>query len=58
MGVQSAVADLLSAKGKAMKTYLKSIGADGSDAGANTHSAEGARLAGRIRSLLDKGELD
>jgi hypothetical protein len=60
MGVQAAVADLLASKGKAkaMKAYLKSIGADGSESGANTHSAEGAKLAGRISALLKRGELD
>ena len=56
-GVQSAVADLLGGKGKAMKSYLKSIGADGGS-GSNTHSAEGSRLAGKISALLKKGELE
>lgn len=59
-GVQAAIADLLATKGKAkaMKAYLKSIGADGSESGANTHSREGAELGRRISDLLKRGELD
>jgi len=45
-------------KGKAMKTFLKSIGAGNSETGVNTHSSEGAELGRRIKSLLNRGELD
>ena len=41
-----------------MKAYLKSIGADGNESGANTHSPEGSELMSRIRSLVNRGELD
>lgn len=60
LGVQAAVADLLASKGKAkaMQSYFESVGAGDRHSGAKTHSREGAELAGRISSLLKRGELD